>query len=70
MVEKASHDSDPNYSDVAAFTSEGGRVGIITCKRCGVALLLDIRDQFSPTALHDEFHEHLTHLHRLLDEEL
>jgi hypothetical protein len=43
-----------NYSDAVAIQAEGLRVGIVTCLRCGSAVLLsDVTDSLS---LHDEWH--------------
>lgn len=38
------------FSYVTAWAAEGARVGIVTCLRCGAAILLDPRE-FSVDAL-------------------
>ena len=38
------------------FDAEGSRIGIVTCKLCGAALLLDPRDTVDVIKLHVDFH--------------
>jgi len=54
MAEKIS-----NYDGHYAFESEGGRIGVSTCFRCGVAIIIPpIHDvSFSPRVVHDKWHE-------------
>ena len=46
---------DPaKYSAYYAFATEGGRIGIVTCLRCGAAIILG---QEEGIKLHDAFHD-------------
>lgn len=46
----------PLYSEATAVQAEGARVGVVTCLRCGVALLLDPRSDKDVIAMHNQFH--------------
>lgn len=51
-----------HYTPVTVWPAEGVRVGLVTCRRCGAAILLDPRDEDGSedrTALgiHDAWHE-------------
>jgi len=46
----------PKYTDATAITAEGARIGIVTCCRCGAAILLDPRAEWSAIEKHDEWH--------------
>lgn len=50
---------DQGTSGVRAIQAEGARVGIVTCKACGAALLLDPADAFDVFAMHNAWHERL-----------
>jgi len=39
-----------------AMHAEGARVGLVTCLRCGAAILLDKDDEQSALSLHEAFH--------------
>ncbi len=47
------------YTGFCAWDAEGARVAVVTCLRCGAALLLDPRDEEDPKTLHNAFHDHL-----------
>lgn len=49
--------TDITFSDATAIHAEGCRVGIVTCHRCGAAILLDPREGFNALDLHVEWHE-------------
>jgi hypothetical protein len=36
----------------------GARVGFVTCRTCGGAILIDPRDSFDAVALHRGWHDH------------
>ena len=40
--------------------AEGARVGIVTCRECGAALLLDPREERDVVSLHRSWHGALT----------
>jgi hypothetical protein len=46
-----------DYTGIRGWSAEGARVGIVTCKRCGAALLIDPGDDFDVCDLHDVFHD-------------
>jgi hypothetical protein len=43
------------YTEYITFAAEGLRAGLLSCKRCGAALLIGVGDD--PTVRHDEWHE-------------
>lgn len=47
------------YTNATIWDAEGARVGIVTCRRCGAALMLDQRDTFNVKSLHDQWHTEL-----------
>jgi hypothetical protein len=47
------HDAGPGMTVLHA---EGARVGFVVCQMCGAAILLDPRELFDATKLHDEWH--------------
>lgn len=47
--------TDINYSEYRAWPAEGARVGLVTCMRCGAALLLDPYGP-NPIEIHNRFH--------------
>ncbi|WVX88653.1 hypothetical protein SEA_CHEESETOUCH_79 [Gordonia phage CheeseTouch] len=47
--------SDPTYSPAIPFSAEGSRVGLVTCLRCGAAVLLSMATD--SIALHEQWHE-------------
>jgi hypothetical protein len=49
-------DTANGYTAARTWAAEGARVGAVTCKRCGVALLLDVADSFDVIARHDGWH--------------
>lgn len=49
------------YTKVRAVLAEGARVALVTCKRCGAALLLDPADKVNVVKLHDDWHKKLEH---------
>jgi hypothetical protein len=53
-TEKKSYDKW--FTPAAAFETEGARVGVATCKFCGAAVLLDVRDDFNPMQRHVNWH--------------
>lgn len=48
--------SDERYTGTRAWAAEGARVALVTCLRCGAAILIDPSDKVDPLALHDAFH--------------
>lgn len=48
-----------NFTGARAWEAEGARVALVTCKLCGVALLLDPADEESPLKLHERWHTNL-----------
>lgn len=46
-------------SGVRAWEAEGARVGLVTCKTCGAALLLDPANDFNVFDLHNAWHERI-----------
>lgn len=46
----------PSYKVACAFAAEGARVGLVTCLRCGAALLVDPWDRFDVLRLHEQWH--------------
>ena len=44
------------FTSATAIQAEGARVGIVTCSRCGAAILLDPRDSFDTLKMHDDWH--------------
>lgn len=53
-----------NYTFYRGVMAEGGRIGIVTCKRCGVALLLDPDNDGDVMATHDTWHRTLARILR------
>ena len=47
------------YTNFTELEAVGSRIGIMTCLRCGAALMLDPREQDHPRDLHDAWHEAL-----------
>ena len=45
------------FTTGAPIQSEGARCGLVTCLRCGAALLLDERDGQNPLAVHMRWHD-------------
>lgn len=47
------------YAAATAWEAEGARVALVTCRRCGAAVLIDPRDVASErgTVLHDAWHD-------------
>lgn len=43
-----------NYSPYYAFDTEGGRIGLCTCLRCGIAIIIGDMDV---ARIHDKWHE-------------
>lgn len=47
---------EPFTTGVRPFAAEGARVGLVTCLRCGAAILLDPSDAIDPVAVHRAWH--------------
>lgn len=47
------------FTLATAIAAEGGRCGIVTCKTCGAALLIDPRDRLDVERMHTEWHERI-----------
>jgi hypothetical protein len=47
---------ETEYTSTRAWSAEGARVGLVTCRRCGAALLIDPADDFDVIQRHDEWH--------------
>lgn len=45
-----------DYTDYTAVAAEGARVILISCTRCGAAILRDPRDGIDTQAIHDAWH--------------
>lgn len=45
------------FTAATAMPAEGVRVGFVTCKRCGAAVLLDPRDTIDALAIHERWHQ-------------
>lgn len=45
-----------HYTGTRTFDARGAMVAFVTCRRCGVALMLDDSDPFDPTERHEAFH--------------
>lgn len=50
--------SEANYDQYYVIETEGGRRGLVTCLRCGVAVLIGDAD-IDTVGLHDAFHNRL-----------
>jgi hypothetical protein len=48
-----------------ALAAEGARVALVTCTRCGAAILLDPADDFDPVERHREWHNRIDEKIRL-----
>jgi hypothetical protein len=44
-------------TDATIVSAEGARVGFVTCKQCGTAILIDPRDTEDAVAKHLAWHE-------------
>mgnify|MGYP001594464891 CR=1 FL=1 len=51
----------PRYSGWIAWAAEGQRLAVMTCLRCGAAVLYQQvgKDGVDPPALHDDWHDHI-----------
>jgi hypothetical protein len=49
-------DVEGDYTRAAMVSAEGARVGLITCRVCGAAVLVDPRDKFDATLRHSAWH--------------
>ena len=51
-------ESHPKYGPMVVWSAEGARVGLVTCRDCGAAIVVDPRDKRpTPMELHDEWHQ-------------
>ncbi len=50
---------DDQFTQATMLAAEGARVGIVTCRECGAAILLDPRDTIDPLLQHRAWHEAL-----------
>lgn len=50
---------ESDFTEARAIAAEGARVGIVTCKLCGSALLIDPADKESFVAAHVRWHDSL-----------
>lgn len=48
-----------NYTPLRIVAAEGARIGIVICRRCGAAIVLDPLDKFGADDLHDAWHDEL-----------
>ena len=48
---------DDRFTRATALEAEGTRIGIVTCKECGAAIMLDPRDTIEPLRQHHEWHK-------------
>jgi hypothetical protein len=47
------------FSNTTVIAAEGARIGLMTCKECGTALLLDPREtEIDVVKVHKEWHRH------------
>jgi hypothetical protein len=49
-------DLEGDYTRAAIINAEGARVGIMTCRICGAAVVVDPRDEFDATLRHSAWH--------------
>jgi len=52
-------DKTGKYTLATSWEAHGAIVGIITCRQCGAAILLDPRDKESAVDRHTAWHEEL-----------
>lgn len=45
------------FTNATAIHAEGARVGLITCRLCGAAILLDRRDGIDAPQVHRDWHD-------------
>lgn len=45
------------FTEPRGVAAEGARIGLMTCLRCGAALLIDPDDTFDPAFVHRRWHE-------------
>ena len=50
---------DERFTSATMIEAEGARIGIVTCKECGAAIMLDPRDTIYPLRQHHEWHKAL-----------
>lgn len=51
---------DPDhYTQLRIVAAEGARIGVLICRRCGAAVVLDPSDKFGADTLHDTWHAEL-----------
>jgi hypothetical protein len=48
-----------SYTGARTIVAEGARVGVITCRECGAAIVLDPDDDFDPAERHADWHRKL-----------
>lgn len=48
--------NDSMFTGYRAWSAEGARVGLVTCRKCGVAVLIDPSDEEDPTEVHKRWH--------------
>jgi hypothetical protein len=53
------------FSTARAIAAEGARCGIVICRRCGVALLLDPDEKVNVLQVHEAWHDALPRKRRL-----
>jgi len=44
------------FSSGTALSAEGARVALVSCERCGVAVLIDPRDDIPRMMVHHDWH--------------
>lgn len=59
MAKKVESTDTAQYTGARAWAAEGARIGVVTCLRCGSAIVLDPADEQSPIVLHDLWHDHI-----------
>ncbi len=48
------------YTAPQGFSVEGGRVGLVSCRRCGCAIFLTSESIVSPIDVHDSWHRSIS----------
>lgn len=56
------------FTEAAVVYAEGARIGIVTCKLCGAAILVDDRDGFNAIKLHKEWHQKIDSMEKYIND--
>ena len=47
---------DARFTAATVLVAEGARIGIVTCKECGAAVIIDPRDTINALRQHHDWH--------------